>query len=184
MKNEKGVLSTIAYFQRLKSCRTSGASMLTTLLLAGAASTAATAQTLKTLHSFDGTDGRYPYAGLVQGTDGDLYGTTSSGGNNGTYGTVFKITSDGTLKTLWKFCSGGGYCTDGENPYATLLLGTDGNFYGTTQAGGANHDGTVFKITPSGKLTTLHGTSMEQHQVAETVQSAPICQAAVAQSSK
>jgi len=108
---------------------------------------------LTTLHSFDGTDGAYPYAGLIQATNGNLYGTTSYGGAN-SGGTVFKITPSGTLTTLYSFCSQSG-CTDGESPLAGLVQAADGNFYGTTYEGGAYDEGTVFKITPSGKLTTL-----------------------------
>jgi uncharacterized repeat protein (TIGR03803 family) len=93
--------------------------------------------------------------GLVQGTGGNFYGTTISGGANGPAGTVFKITPSGTLTTLYSFCSQSG-CTDGNQPYAGLVQATGGNFYGTTRAGGAQHVGTVFKITPSGTLTTLH----------------------------
>jgi uncharacterized repeat protein (TIGR03803 family) len=106
------------------------------------------------LHTFDNTDGSNPLAGPVQATDGNFYGTTSSGGANGD-GTVFKITPAGNLTTLYSFCSQTN-CTDGANPYAGLVQATDGNFYGTTNKGGTNNDGTVFEITPAGKLTTLH----------------------------
>lgn len=101
----------------------------------------------------------------MQGTDGDFYGTTSSGGQAcGACGTVYKITSSGTLTTLYEFCSqGGGTCPDGFGPNAGLVQGSDGNFYGTTSAGGGGTIpdcnvgcGTIFKITPSGVLTTLH----------------------------
>jgi uncharacterized repeat protein (TIGR03803 family) len=111
--------------------------------------------TLATLHSFDGTDGAEPLdAGLVQATSGDLYGTTWRGGaNNG--GTVFKITPSGTFTTIYNFCSQSG-CTDGEYPVAGLVQGTNGHLYGTTSSGGANGGGTVFRITPSGTLTTLY----------------------------
>jgi uncharacterized repeat protein (TIGR03803 family) len=109
-----------------------------------------TSGTLTTLHSFDGTDGAWPYAGLVQATNGNLYGTALAGGAHG-YGTVFKITTSGTLTTLHSFDR-----TDGANPEAGLVQATDGNLYGTAVAGGANGDGTVFKITTSGTLTTLH----------------------------
>jgi uncharacterized repeat protein (TIGR03803 family) len=60
------------------------------------------------------------------------------------------------LTTLYSFCAQGGNCTDGAGPIAGLVQATDGNYYGTTEGGGANNDGTVFKITPSGTLTTLH----------------------------
>jgi uncharacterized repeat protein (TIGR03803 family) len=112
------------------------------------------AGTLKTIYSFCSqtgcSDGQYPYAGLVQGTDGNFYGTTLSGGT-AHYGTVFKITPTGTLTTLHRFIH-----TDGFAPYAGLVQATDGNFYGTAWGGGANGGGTVFRITPAGTLATLH----------------------------
>src|SRR5208283_4207146 len=119
--------------------------------------------TLTTLYSFcskgtypDCTDGDVLYAGLVQGADGNFYGTTTNGGANSA-GTVFKITPSGKFATLYSFCSQP-YCTDGSNPEAGLIQATDGNFYGTTPIGGAykHHWGTVFKITPGGALTTPH----------------------------
>ena len=110
--------------------------------------------TLTTLHSFDFTDGFQPFGALVQATDGNFYGTTLYGGSNNicsnNCGTIFKITSGGTVTTLHNFSS-----TDGSVPVG-LVQARDGNFYGTTFAGGANDDGTVFKITASGTLTTLH----------------------------
>ena len=126
---------------------------------------ASPAQTLTTLVSFDGTNGDSPYASLVQGVDGNFYGTTVYGGANNSgicdnfvnegCGTVFKIVPTGNLTTLYSFCSQSN-CPDGAFPYAGLLLATDGNFYGTTSAGGVHNDGTVFKITPAGTLTTLY----------------------------
>jgi uncharacterized repeat protein (TIGR03803 family) len=110
--------------------------------------------TFTTLHSFGGTDGRESNAGLVQATNGNLYGTTYYGGTKDS-GEVFEITPAGTLTTLHSFCSKSS-CTDGEYTYATPVQGTDGNFYGTTYLGGSKELGTVFKITPSGTLTTLH----------------------------
>jgi uncharacterized repeat protein (TIGR03803 family) len=112
--------------------------------------------TLTMLYAFNATDGNQPFAGLVQGTDGNLYGTTTAGGANFA-GTVFKIAPDGVLTTIYSFCSQGGYnCTDGDYPRAGLIQATDGRLYGTTRDGGANGNGTVFKITRSGTLTTLH----------------------------
>ncbi len=113
--------------------------------------------TLTTLYSFcsqSGCPDGYEPSGLVQATDGNFYGMTDDGGAN-SYGTVFKITPEGALTTLYSFCSQSG-CTDGEYPYEKLTQAADGNFYGTTTNGGANSGGTVFKITPSGTLTTLH----------------------------
>jgi len=120
----------------------------------------ATAQTFTTLANFDGSNGSSPAASLIEGADGNLYGTTESGGGGnscfaqGGCGTIFKITPDGTLTTLYVFCSRSG-CSDGISPYGGLVQGADGNFYGTTIGGGDNA-GTVFKITPDGTLTTLH----------------------------
>jgi uncharacterized repeat protein (TIGR03803 family) len=118
-------------------------------------------QTLATLLSFDVTDGGQPYAPLVQGTNGNLYGTSSLGGANaancayGDCGTVFEITPSGKLTTIYSFCSQMS-CTDGAAPNAGLLLGSDGGFYGTTVGGGAHGGGEVFKITQKGELTVLH----------------------------
>jgi uncharacterized repeat protein (TIGR03803 family) len=109
--------------------------------------------TLTTLHSFNSTDGAGPSSTLVKSTDGNFSGTTSGGGANGE-GTVFKITPRGGLTTLYSFCAQSG-CADGSGPNSALRA-SDGNFYGTTSGGGANGQGTVFKITPSGALTTLH----------------------------
>ena len=95
---------------------------------------------------------------MVQATDGNFYGTTSSGGVANCpdgCGTIFKITPSGTLTTLYSFCSIG-RCADGTYPTAAPVQATDGNFYGTTYGGGANLSGTVFKITPNGALTTLY----------------------------
>jgi uncharacterized repeat protein (TIGR03803 family) len=100
-------------------------------------------------------------AGLVQGTDGNFYGTTYAGGTNHT-GTIFKITPTGNLTTLYSFCAQAN-CADGAYPLGALVQGADGNFYGTTLLGGlmnsngcSNGCGTVFKITSGGELTTLH----------------------------
>ena len=107
------------------------------------------------LLSFDGPNGADPhYVYLVQGTDGNLYGTTYSGTGDG--GTVFKITTGGTLTTIYTFCANGDSCSDGAEPTAGLTLASNGNFYGTTMNGGANSDGVVFEITPAGTLTNLH----------------------------
>jgi uncharacterized repeat protein (TIGR03803 family) len=124
--------------------------------------------TLTTLHNFGPLpSGTYPDAALVQASDGNFYGTTKEGGTNtclygGTNygcGTLFKITPGGALTTLHNFCSQSG-CADGQEP-GPLALGADGNLYGTTSAGGSNACsggcGTVFRITTTGTLTTLHG---------------------------
>jgi uncharacterized repeat protein (TIGR03803 family) len=125
-----------------------------TLMLAAMTAIAAPAQTFKALQSFNSTDGANPTAGLIQATNGYLYGTTDTGGPVGG-GTVFRIAPSGALTTLYSFCSQSG-CTDGFEPFGALVQATDGNFYGTTEGGGTNGYGTVFKITPSGTLTTLY----------------------------
>jgi uncharacterized repeat protein (TIGR03803 family) len=130
----------------------------TVFVLCATMAIALPAQTFTTLHSFDGKDGANPGALLVQGADGNLYGTASAGGANGTNdGTVFKITESGKLTTLYSFCAQT-LCTDGANPRAGLVQAGNGDFYGTTYFGGASglSGGTVFKITTSGKLTTLY----------------------------
>ncbi len=110
--------------------------------------------TATVLHAFPkvgSSDGQTPYAGLIQGGDGNFYGTTYFGGSNG-FGTVFKVTPGGTETVLYSFAGG----SDGENPYAGVIQGSDGNFYGTTYQGGRNGLGTIFKMTPSGLETVLY----------------------------
>ena len=123
------------------------------VLTASLCARSAQAQSLTTLHSFSGypSDGDSPYAGLVQASDGNLYGTTNTGGANG-WGTVFKMTPSGTLTILYSFTGG----SDEGVPGTALIQAKDGNLYGTTAGGGASGNGTVFKITTSGTLTTLH----------------------------
>jgi uncharacterized repeat protein (TIGR03803 family) len=109
------------------------------------------------LYSFTGgNDGADPYAGLVQGGDGTLYGTTTHGGTNGGYGTVFKISTNGALTSLYSFTGG----NDGANPVAGLVQGGDGTLYGTTTYGYygvTSGNGTVFAINANGTdFTTLH----------------------------
>ncbi|HXJ96262.1 MAG TPA: choice-of-anchor tandem repeat GloVer-containing protein [Terriglobia bacterium] len=127
--------------------------------------------TFTTLTTFVGTNGAFPEATLVQGTDGNLYGTTAGGGINNDpncqeypngCGTVFKITLGGTLTALYNFCAQPN-CADGNYPSGGLTQAADGSFYGTTYFGGSSLSctdsrgcGTVFKITPQGTLTTLY----------------------------
>src|ERR1022692_421296 len=113
------------------------------------------AGTLTTLHSFKAsTDGAVPSGGLVQAANGNFYGTAVGVGANN-FGTVFKITPGGTLTTLYRFCSQAN-CTGGSGPSGGLVQATDGDLYGTTEYGGANGVGTVFRISPGGALTTLY----------------------------
>jgi uncharacterized repeat protein (TIGR03803 family) len=113
------------------------------------------AQTFTILHTFSNSDGANPQGALVQGVDGNFYGTTASGGVVDD-GSVFRITPDGKLTTLYFFCLTGGLCPDGEGPLAGLALGTFGDLWGTTYILGAGSGGTVFRITPKGALTTMH----------------------------
>jgi uncharacterized repeat protein (TIGR03803 family) len=115
----------------------------------------ATTGNYTTLVTFNGPDGSWPaYESLVQGLDGSFYGTTNEGGAYGA-GTVFKISPSGTLTTLHSFCAQN--CTDdGSRPTGGLMLGTDRNFYGTTDVGGTYDSGTIYKITLKGTLTILY----------------------------
>jgi len=107
-------------------------------------------------------DGGNPVGGLVEGLDGNFYGTTWEGGANGG-GTVFKMTPAGTLTTLYSFCSQTN-CADGSSPETALIQGTDGNIYGTTSQGGGmgGNAGTLFKVTTSGALSTLYSFCSQQ----------------------
>jgi uncharacterized repeat protein (TIGR03803 family) len=133
------------------------------LLAAGASQTPqarpASPGLFSTLALFSGSNGSAPLSALIEGTDGNLYGTTFGGGAYG-FGTIFKVSTAGTITTLYSFCAQTN-CPDGQYPSAGLIQATDGNFYGTTAWGGTYfcgsfNCGTVFKITPSGTLTTLH----------------------------
>ncbi|HZT43467.1 MAG TPA: choice-of-anchor tandem repeat GloVer-containing protein [Chthonomonadaceae bacterium] len=121
---------------------------------------------LSTLYSFssldsngDNTDGAYPAVALILGTGGNLYGTTSQGGQYGS-GTIYKLSYDTinkiwNLTTLYSFSALGsnGLNVDGANPFSPLVQDSNGNFYGTTRAGGQNGNGTIFGIY----ILSLHG---------------------------
>ncbi len=99
--------------------------------------------------TFNVTNGSRPVGGLLQASNGKLYGTTSEGGSNN-LGTVFELTITGGFKTLATFNG-----PNGANPQCDLLQAKDGNLYGVTYAGGASNLGTVFKLTLDGRLETL-----------------------------
>ena len=107
---------------------------------------------LTTLYSFGNVagDGIDPYAALIQGSDGNFYGTTAGGGAHND-GTVFRMTPAGTLTNIWHFTRWHGRCV----PFAALVQGRDGLFYGTTYSGGTSNLGTIYKITSAGTLTPL-----------------------------
>ncbi|WP_375472271.1 choice-of-anchor tandem repeat GloVer-containing protein [uncultured Nostoc sp.] len=105
--------------------------------------------TLTTLTNFTGTNGANPAGRLITGTDGNLWGTSSTGGANNK-GTIFKVSpTTGALTTIRSFSG-----TDGATPLARLQLAADGNYYGSASAGGASAKGVVFKLTPAGILTS------------------------------
>jgi len=119
---------------------------------------------LTNLVSFHGTNGDTPNGELVLGADGSFYGTTSSGGaaynvstqpQNTGLGTMFRMTTNGTLTTLVSFTGTGG-AYPGAFPYAGLIQGNDGAFYGTTRGGGTYGSGTVFRLTAKGMFNTLY----------------------------
>jgi uncharacterized repeat protein (TIGR03803 family) len=125
-------------------------------------SATARAQTFTTLVNFNVTDGWFSEAALMQGIDGNFYGTTYYGGICEFCGTVFKVTPGGALTTLHNFCSKND-CIDGNNPVGTLLQASDGNIYGVTLFGGSDFKdcsggqcGTIFKISPAGMLTRFY----------------------------
>jgi uncharacterized repeat protein (TIGR03803 family) len=107
------------------------------------------------LYSFGAThdDAIEPDATLIQGADGNFYGTSAAGGNYGE-GTVYKITPAGVETVLFSFSAGASI--DPANPSGGVIQGADGNLYGTTRAGGANGTGVVFKLTPAGGLSILY----------------------------
>lgn len=112
---------------------------------------------LTTLHNFCQTncaDGLFPYAPLIQASNGNFYGTTSTGGSS-FGGVVFEITSTGEFTRLYSFCAMT-YCVDGQSPVSGLTEASDGNLYGTTSDGGTYGKGVVYEITPAGAFTTLY----------------------------
>ena len=140
------------------------ASLALPLVLASSGS----AQTFTTLFSFNGANGASPSSPLIQATNGSLYGTTVGGGPGGGgncfgsigCGSAFEISPTGELTTLYNFCTEGG-CDDGSAPAEGVTQASNGNFYGATNFGGGGVScgigcGTVFELTPSGKLTTFY----------------------------
>jgi uncharacterized repeat protein (TIGR03803 family) len=111
------------------------------------------------LYSFSGgTDGANPVAGLILDAQGNMFGTTSRGGdmsgcNGSGCGVVFRLTPAGHQTVLYSFAGG----TDGSDPEAAVIFDSKGNLYGTTFSGGEFGQGTVFKVTPA-----LHDASLER----------------------
>ena len=112
----------------------------------------ASAQTFKTIHSFgNAPDGNYPYAAGTFDANGNLFGTTEWGGANGS-GTIWKISKAGAFSIAYNFVGS----PDGGGPGGTVVFDAAGNMYGTAQYGGINGYGTVWKMSPSGTVTTLY----------------------------
>jgi uncharacterized repeat protein (TIGR03803 family) len=132
------------------------------VLFCGATAVLARTQELKTVVTFDGSNGAFPDAGIVQAEDGDLYGVTLGGGETQTCpsgcGTVFRLAPSAAATSVYNFCELAN-CADGESP-DSLAQAADGSLYGTTGSGGISECGgfgcgTVFKITPGGAFSTL-----------------------------
>jgi uncharacterized repeat protein (TIGR03803 family) len=136
------------------------ASLAVAATCAAQAPSSAPTTTFTTITDFGEGDGQYPNAPLSQGTDGNFYGTTQRGGTNRN-GIVFKIAPTGSTTNLYSFCSLPG-CEDGKLPYSGLILGGDGNFYGTNSHSGdgihrtVNYGGTVFTIGPQTSFSVVY----------------------------
>jgi uncharacterized repeat protein (TIGR03803 family) len=121
-------------------------------VFAGAVFMVTTGGTEKTMYSFTGgSDGAAPYAPPVEGNDGNFYGTTTQEGTCGSCGTIYKITPQGKFTLLHQFDN-----THGSSAFAPLVLGTDGNFYGTAAYGTSANAGVIYRMTPSGVFTMLY----------------------------
>jgi uncharacterized repeat protein (TIGR03803 family) len=121
------------------------------------------------LHSFNGSDGANPYAGLVMGNSGSLYGTTYSGGQYG-LGTAFELSKTGSGWQQTALYSFNG--SDGANPWAGLVIDKSGNLYGTTFWGGQYDDGTVFELSETStgwQETMLYSFTTQANPVAALV---------------
>jgi uncharacterized repeat protein (TIGR03803 family) len=145
---------------------TAGNRLLPALLFLVTLTIGASAQTFTSIFDFNFADGAFPDNSLIQATDGNLYGYTLEGGHidcPSGCGTIFRVDLQGAITTVYAFCSGGFPCRDGFYPNAALLQAADGNFYGSTTQGGANDGpgcpngcGTLYRLTPQGKLTTVY----------------------------
>jgi uncharacterized repeat protein (TIGR03803 family) len=111
--------------------------------------------TLTTLHTFTGAEGAEPIAGVIQGTDGNFYGTTYLAGDHTNGGLVYQVTPSGALTILHAFTPGGSINDEGANPYGGVIQAKNGNLYGTTSTEGLLAAGTVFEVTTSGVFTLL-----------------------------
>lgn len=111
--------------------------------------------TYKRLHDFvidSNKDPRKPYTGVVEGPDGNLYGTTLEGGNS-QRGTLYRISTSGAFSVIHHFKGGG---DDGSTPEGQLIVGADGKLYGTTMLGGSGDRGTIYRISTGGQYEQLY----------------------------
>ena len=164
MKKRRSFVSTWAGSRSGSAARCVAACLVTLLAACGGDGSETSSSSETVLHAFGATstDGTSPNA-LIQGKDGNFYGTTYSGGANrlsvGYFpgaagdGTFYMITPAGVETVLYSF---GASNLDGLGPSGSLIQAADGNFYGTTMLGGAADAGTVFKITPTGVETVLY----------------------------
>ena len=171
--NENGLYTAPAAIPDPATVTVTATSQAVTTVSGSAQITVIPAVTLTVLHSFTGTDGAVPWASLIQTSDGTFYGTTVSGGDLSCYGyfgqgcgTAFKMDAEGNLSVLHSFTG-----LEGEIPSAPLILGSDSNFYGTTEFGGGSSNclisgqstpagcGTAFKMDSLGNISTLYAFS-------------------------
>src|ERR1051326_6693611 len=127
------------------------------VLMLATITTTVQAQTYTQLYAYPETNRNNTGIGwqmLAQGRDGNFYSTITNGGANSA-GSAYVITPSGQFTDLYDFCPVAG-CADGQGPEGGVALGFDGNFYGTTVGGGTKGAGTVFVMTPGGKLTNLY----------------------------
>ena len=129
-----------------------GFTLFSIFFLATASDASAAGSRLSVLHPFNGADGAFSSSALMRGADGNFYGTTENGGDFN-LGTVFRMTPAGVVTVLHSFSGS----PDGNAPKAGLIQASDGNFYGTTYFGGGLGFGCVFRMTPAGAVTILHG---------------------------
>jgi len=164
MKHSQSCFGNSCLGSRAVALKSGAAGLFPAVILTcfAAVQTARAGLTFQLLCEFNGTNGLNPLSGLVQGNDGNFYGTTYRGGAGytdysdarGGKGTVFRITPNGALTTLVSFDG-----WNGNKAKGALVQESDGSFYGTTQRGGVIDQGTVFKITTNGVVTTLYSFS-------------------------
>jgi uncharacterized repeat protein (TIGR03803 family) len=160
MKSISLTVNTLTWLTTLRSCRRGSVTCCAALLcLLASAYSQSNPGTYEVLHAFTGSpDGGSPAAGLLRDAQGNLYGTTSAGGNssaacnNNSCGVVFKIDSAGNETVLYSFNGQ----PDGANPLAGLIQDSAGSLYGTTCGGGTTGNGTIFKLDTTGKETVLY----------------------------